>query len=286
MSILQDILAEKKREVAERKAQCSFVSLETKVAQTNQPRGFSEALRKKPGRAFIAEIKKASPSKGVLRGDLDPLSAAREYYLAGASCLSVLTDEKFFMGKLEYLSAIRREIPEIPLLRKDFVIDEYQVVEARVAGADAILLIVAALADDSLRSLAAKALSLDLDVLIEVHDEVEANRALAVVTDLLRESKNSSKASLLLGINNRNLHTFVTDLAVTEKILAHVPPRYRTAGNLLFVSESGIKTASDIGRLRLAGAQAFLVGESLIVSGSPGENLRKLISEVSEVDGS
>ena len=280
MSILQDILAEKQQEVARRKAACSLVALRERIGQTNMPRGFATALREKAGKAFIAEIKKASPSKGILRGDLDPVAAAKEYYSAGATCLSVLTDEKFFMGKLEYLSAIRREIPKIPLLRKDFIIDEYQVVEARVAGADAILLIVAALADESLRALADIALSLGLDVLIEVHDEAEADRALIVVADLLKESKNSNRASLLLGINNRNLHTFVTDLAVTEKIIAHIPPKYRTDGSLLFVSESGIKSSNDIQRLKLAGAQAFLVGESLVVSGSPGENLRKLMGEV------
>lgn len=282
MSILQNILMEKEKEVAERKQQTPLFALKSQVGQTNQPRGFSAALRKSPPPTFIAEIKRASPSRGTIRADLDPVATAKGFMQHGASCLSVLTDKKFFQGDLAFLSTIRAAVPGIPLLRKDFMIDVYQIWEARVAGADAVLLIVAALSDAQLGLLVAEASAAELDILVEVHDEQELERALDIFQKYF---KPTHRSSLLVGINNRNLHTFETNLSVTEAVLRSYGESIRRRDavtmfdTLLFVSESGIKSGSDVTRLVKAGAHAMLVGESLVMSGDPGENLGRLIAE-------
>jgi indole-3-glycerol phosphate synthase len=211
------------------------------------PRGFARALRfmrDSGGTALIAEVKKGSPSKGIIRADFDPVNIAEIYQQGGATCLSVLTDRQYFHGHLRYLGLIREQVG-LPLLRKDFIIDPYQLYEARVAGADAVLLIAAALEDGQLAELAGIAAELRLDTLLEVHDAEELDRALALPVDLI-------------GINNRDLKTFRTDLAITERLAGRIP-RERLA-----VAESGIGTRSDIERLQRAGAGAFLVGESLM----------------------
>lgn len=214
-------------------------------------RDFAGALRR-PARGdvgLIAEVKKASPSKGVIRADFDPVRIAREYEAAGASCLSVLTDERFFQGSLQYLRAVRSAVG-LPLLRKDFVIDERQVLEAVEWGADAILLIVAILDDGELRHLHALAEASGLAALVEVHDEAELARALAV-------------GARLIGVNNRDLRTFTVDLGTTGRMAA----RLRQAGvgdDVLLVAESGLESRADVARVRDSGARAILVGESLM----------------------
>jgi indole-3-glycerol phosphate synthase len=204
-------------------------------------------------------VKKGSPSKGVIRPDFDPVAIAGIYEANGAACLSVLTDERFFLGQLAYLTEIRRHV-QLPLLRKDFICDSYQLYEARLAGADAVLLIAAMLDLTQLREFTALARELDLDVLLEVHGEGELETALQVNCGLI-------------GINNRDLHTFITDLATTERLAKLVP------GNRLVVAESGIHTRADVSRLQRAGARAFLVGESLMREKDIGAKLRELLGE-------
>ncbi len=244
--ILDEILKHKSLEVQAAKQVLPLTELKARLSDGGIIRPFTEALRShgKDGTAVIAEVKKGSPSKGIIRSDFDPLDIARCYSRAGAACLSVLTDERFFHGRLEYLTAIRQEV-DLPLLRKEFIVDPYQVYEARVFGADAVLLIAAALEDEVLSDLAGLAGELQMDVLLEVHDEEELERALRVSTPML-------------GINNRNLKTFHTDLAVTERLLPLIPT------DRLVVAESGIRTRQDICRLQKAGAGAFLIGESLV----------------------
>ena len=246
MTILDDIIAYKRREVATAKAAAPWSALEALARATPRPRGFEKALRRaaSDGFALIAEIKKASPSKGVIRADFDPAAHARAYAAGGGACLSVLTDAPSFQGSAEHLKAARAAVA-LPILRKDFMIDPYQVVEARAWGADCILLIMANLSDAQANELSATARDFDLDVLIETHDEAEIGRALAL------EAK-------MIGVNNRNLKTFVTDLATTERLSALVPK------DRLLVAESGIHTQADLGRLAACGAGAFLVGESLM----------------------
>ncbi|MGH8453776.1 MAG: indole-3-glycerol phosphate synthase TrpC, partial [Nevskiales bacterium] len=206
--------------------------------------------------------KKASPSKGLIREDFDPAFLAQDYAHGGAVCLSVLTDRDFFQGAPEFLQAAR-EACELPVLRKDFMLESYQVVESRVLGADAILLIVAALDDGLMQALADEALALGMDVLVEVHDAAELQRALRLEGDERR---------LLLGINNRNLRSFETTLETTLALMEQVPPRRQV------VSESGIFMPNDIARLQAAGVNVFLVGESLMRQPSPGDALRRLIT--------
>jgi len=243
MSVLERIIAYKREEVAERKRQRPLASLEREAAHAPAVRGFRAALER-DGLALIAEIKKASPSKGVIRADFDPAALARAYAQGGASCLSVLTDAPSFQGHEDYLIDARRACV-LPVLRKDFMIDPWQIAESRVMGADAILIIMAAVDDAMARELAAAAAHYGMDALVEVHDQEELGRALAVDTPMI-------------GINNRSLATFETDLAVTER-LAKLAPSDR-----LLVSESGIFTPADIHRLERAGVYAFLVGESLM----------------------
>jgi len=261
--VLQRILARKAEEVADRRTRMPLDALRARVVEASPPRGFAAALAAKAaaGRAaVIAEIKKASPSKGVIRPDFDPPAIARSYADAGAACLSVLTDVDFFQGADAYLQAARVACT-LPVLRKDFTVDPYQVVEARVLGADAILLIVAALDDAQLHDLAALALDLGMDVLVEVHDDGELDRALAVPA---RDGR------VLLGINNRNLRTFAVSLDTTLALQPRVP-----AGRRL-VAESGILAPADVARLRDAGIDAFLVGEAFMRAPDPGAALRDL----------
>ena len=212
--------------------------------------------------ALIAEVKKASPSAGVICKDFDPVRIAREYEAAGASCLSVLTDEKFFQGSLDYLKQIREAV-RLPLLRKDFIIDERQILEAIEWGADAILLIVSILTDEQLRRFHALAIEAGLTVLVEVHDEGELERALAI-------------SAPLIGVNNRNLKTFEVDLANTERLAARLKGR-RYAAPALLVAESGIHTRADVERLERCGAGAILVGESLMKQGQISAKINELI---------
>ncbi len=257
MSILQEILEHKRGEVEAAKQNVGLVEMKESARSFDaEPRGFRRALIDGPKPAVIAEIKRCSPSKGEIRPDLEPVECARSYAAGGAAALSVLTDQRYFGGKLEYLEAIRKEV-ELPLLRKDFIVDSYQLYEARVAGADAVLLIVAALEAPLLGALWNEARELGLDVLVEVHDEAELEIACALGVDLI-------------GINNRNLKSFETDLAVSERLLG------KTGSDVVTVSESGIFTHDDIKRLARAGAQAFLVGESLMQKSDPGQALLAL----------
>ncbi|MCD6583037.1 MAG: indole-3-glycerol phosphate synthase TrpC [Desulfuromusa sp.] len=244
--ILDQILQTKQIEIAVDQIRQPLRELKKKAADSDRTRGFADHLRQASavGTAIIAEVKKGSPSKGIIREDFDPVAIARSYERGGASCLSVLTDEQYFYGSLDYLRQIRAQV-ELPLLRKDFIIDPYQVFQARAAGADAVLLIVAALEDTKLLELAELATELQLDTLLEVHDGAELERALLLPVDLI-------------GINNRNLQTFVTDLAVTEQLAGKIPHQQ------LAVAESGIYSRADVERLQQAGAGAFLIGESLM----------------------
>jgi len=261
--ILDEIIAHKKEEVAAAKVRIPERELRTRLDDLeDRPRGFVQALHaaEDAGRtAVIAEVKKGSPSKGVIRPDFDPVAIAGIYETSGAACLSVLTDERFFMGRLEYLARIRRKVG-LPLLRKDFVCDPYQLHEARAAGADAVLLIAAVLDLAQLRDFTALSRELGLDVLLEVHDEQEMETALQVNCELI-------------GVNNRDLRTFVTDLSTTERLSKLVP------GNRLIVGESGIHSRADVVRLQRAGARAFLVGESLMREADIGAKLRELLGE-------
>jgi indole-3-glycerol phosphate synthase len=245
--VLEQILSYKRQEVETSKKSLGQRALHERAEAAGPVRPFVEALRSRLTMetvALIAEIKKASPSKGLIRADFDPASLARAYEAGGATCLSVLTDAPSFQGRPEYLT-VSREATRLPVLRKDFMIDPYQVVEARALGADCILIIMAAVDDGLAQDLARTAGDLGMDVLAEVHDEAELDRALRLDTKLI-------------GINNRDLKTFATDLAVTERLAPRVPP------DRLVISESGIFTHADLERLVACGVRAFLVGESLM----------------------
>ena len=262
--ILQRILDRKAEEIAERSASVPLDALRARLADAPPVRGFAAALAAKRGAgspAVIAEIKKASPSKGVIRPEFDPPAIARSYEAAGAACLSVLTDVDFFQGADAYLQQARAACA-LPVLRKDFTVDPYQIVEARALGADCILLIVAALDDAQLSSLYREAMTLGLDVLVEVHDGDELRRALALPAIDGREA--------LIGVNNRNLRTFEVSLDTSLALKAAMP-----AGRAL-VTESGIATRDDVARMRDAGVDGFLVGESFMRDPDPGAALRRL----------
>ena len=243
---LAEICATKRQEVAARKASTSLSELAARAAAQTAPRGFEAALRAKAahGFALIAEVKKASPSKGLIRADFDPAAHAAAYQAGGAACLSVLTDAPYFQGHEDFLIAARKAC-DLPVLRKDFMVDPWQVLEARSIGADAILIIVAALDDGAMAEIEAAAQEHGMDVLIEVHNEAELDRAARL-------------GSRLIGVNNRDLKRFVTDLATTERLAPLAP-----TGTLL-VSESGINAHADLLRLEASGIRTFLVGESLM----------------------
>ncbi|HTG80704.1 MAG TPA: indole-3-glycerol phosphate synthase TrpC [Geobacteraceae bacterium] len=258
---LKIIIEHKRAEMAAAKGAVPLDELKARLADLeDQTRGFARALAdadRSGWTPIIAEVKKGSPSKGVIRPDFDPVAIAATYAENGATCLSVLTDEHFFLGHLRFLSLIREQV-RLPLLRKDFIFDPYQIYEARVAGADAVLLIAAMLDLPRIEEFSGLARELSLDVLLEVHDEAELETALR------------SDCSLI-GINNRNLRTFVTDLETTERLSRHIPPER------MIVAESGIESPKDIDRLKAAGARAFLIGESLMREADVGAKLRELI---------
>ena len=259
--VLARICAVKHEHVAERKAALPLPRLLANLPD-EPPRGFARALTATAasGRfALIAEIKKASPSRGVIRADFDPPALARAYAEGGAACLSVLTDTPFFQGEDTYLGAVRQAAP-LPALRKDFMLDPWQIVESRALGADCILLIMACLDDPTARELAATAFEHGMDVLVEVHDEAELDRALVL-------------PGTLLGVNNRNLKTLAVDLATFERLASRAP-----AGRLL-VAESGLYTHADLRRMADAGARAFLVGESLMREADVATATRRLLAE-------
>lgn len=257
--ILQRILARKTEEIAERQANLPLAELASRCADLPDTRGFAAAMEARIDAgdpAVIAEVKKASPSKGLIRADFDPARIARAYATAGAACLSVLTDKDFFQGSEAFLKAAR-EACSLPVLRKDFTVAPYQVYESRSIGADCILLIVAALEDDMLLELALLAAELNMDVLVEVHNADELDRALAVPASLI-------------GINNRNLRTFQTSLDTSVDLRDYVPY------DRVLVTESGIRTPEDVERMREAGIEGFLVGEACMRAADPGAELKRL----------
>ncbi len=264
MSVLDDILRDKAQEVARRQNATSMAQHKTTVARQSEdpalaPRGFTAALRARQTRAtsaVIAEVKKASPSKGLIRENFDPTAIAVSYEAGGAACLSVLTDEKYFQGADSYLRAARAA-STLPVLRKDFIVDAYQVWETRALGADCLLLIVAALSDTQLADLYGQAREIGLDVLVEVHDAQELERATALNVDLL-------------GVNNRNLKTFETSLNTTKELASLAPQ------DTLLVSESGIHTTTDIEFLRALNVHCYLIGEAFMRADDPGQALRAL----------
>lgn len=259
--ILSTILARKHEEIEQRSRVRSLADLRARAAGQPPTRGFVEAIKRRHAAgesAVIAEVKKASPSKGLIRKDFDPAQIARSYEAGGAACLSVLTDVDFFQGSNLYLGAARQACA-LPVLRKDFTVDPYQVYEARVIGADAILLIVAALEDGPMIEMANLAHELGMDVLVEVHDIDELERALQTDCELI-------------GVNNRNLRTFEVSLDTTLALQGAVPP------DRTLVTESGIATADDVARMRAAGVQTFLVGESFMREPDPGAALRRLFA--------
>ena len=265
--VLNKILARKAQEVAERRAHVSMEELSARLATASPPRGFAAAVRTRIAAgqaAVIAEIKKASPSKGVIRADFQPAQIARSYEQGGATCLSVLTDVDFFQGADAYLQEARAACT-LPVLRKDFMVDAYQIAEARVLGADCILLIVAALDDAPLAALGSQALKLGMDVLVEVHDAQELQRALGLPF--------AHSERVLLGVNNRNLRTFEVSLDTTLALQERVAP-----GRLL-VTESGILAPADVRRMRAHGVHAFLVGEAFMRAPEPGVELQRLFAD-------
>ena len=259
--ILKTILAKKFEEVAKRQQRMSISDLQDIAQGVEKPRSFYQALQRKVSNqkpAIIAEIKKASPSQGVIRENFEPIAIAQDYAMSGASCLSVLTDKEFFQGSEAYLQMVRERCP-LPVLRKDFMVDVYQIYESRALGADCILLIVAALEDALMRDLAQLAKQLGMDVLVEVHDAVEMERALQLETPLI-------------GVNNRNLRTFNTSLQTTLDLKAHVP------ADRLMVTESGIHQPEDVKLMQDNGIHAFLVGEAFMRAERPGQKMRELFN--------
>jgi indole-3-glycerol phosphate synthase len=256
-TVLERILTSKREEIAAHRRDRSEAALRTAPGWAEPRRGFARALATHAGRTIIAEVKRASPSRGILRADIDAAVLARTYAAAGAAAVSVLTDGPFFRGSLADLAAARGAT-SLPLLRKDFVIDPYQVSEARAAGADAILVIIAATTAAQRLELAAAAREVEVDVLVEVHDEKELETALG-------------EGAGLVGINNRDLRTFVTSLTTSERLLPRIPR------SIVTVCESGLGEAAQMARLEALGARAFLVGETLIAADDPGAKLRALL---------
>ena len=259
--ILKTILAKKFEEVAKRQQRMSISDLQDIAQGVEKPRGFYQALQSKVNNqkpAIIAEIKKASPSQGVIRENFEPIAIAQDYAMSGASCLSVLTDKEFFQGSEAYLQMVRERCP-LPVLRKDFMVDVYQIYESRALGADCILLIVAALEDALMQELAQLAKQLGMDVLVEVHDAAEMERALQLETPLI-------------GVNNRDLRTFNTSLQTTLDLKTQVP------ADRLMVTESGIHQPEDVKLMQDNGIHAFLVGEAFMRAEHPGQKMRELFA--------
>jgi indole-3-glycerol phosphate synthase len=258
-TILKKILARKQQEIVERSNVRPMAQLLEQIASASAPRGFATALEAKLAvgqSAVIAEIKKASPSKGVIREDFDPAAIAKSYAKGGAACLSVLTDVDFFQGADRYLTMARAAC-DLPVIRKDFIVDPYQIYEARAMGADCILLIVSALNEEQLYQLHEVAITMGMDVLIEVHDVAELNTALKLDNPMV-------------GINNRNLHSFDVSLDNTFQLLEHIPK------GKIVITESGIDHRDDVVAMRENNVNAFLVGEAFMRSDEPGERLREL----------
>lgn len=259
-SILEEIVQHKLGEIANAKDEVSQSDLENRASLQEAVRGFKKAISREilaSRPAVIAEIKKASPSKGVIRENFDSKIHAADYQFSGATCLSVLTDRKFFSGKNQYLIEAKRAC-DIPIIRKDFIIDPYQIAESRALGADCILLIASVLDDNSLKSLNNYAKAFDLDVLLEVHNEEELDRAMSI-------------SDCLIGINNRNLNTFETDLETSIKLVEKIPP------GRFVITESGIHTRADVQRMMEHDIFGFLVGESFMAAENPGEKLKEIM---------
>ncbi len=257
--ILDDIIAYKKEELIQSERHVPFAEVRAKALDAESVRGFGKVLSEGHDIRLIAEVKKASPSKGVIREDFHPVEIAKVYADSGAACLSVLTEGKYFQGKLEYLGAIRKAVG-LPLLRKDFIIDEYQIFEARAAGADAILLIAACLERQQIEDLLGVARELGLDVLVESHTYKELDKSLLA-------------GASLVGINNRDLSSFTVDLQTTLDLLKDIPD------DRIVVSESGIKSRHDVLKLQQAGADAVLVGESLMREKDIGKKVKELLGK-------
>ena len=255
--ILNEIIAHKKKELAGTKQEKSLADVKSAAADREPTRGFERALAGAGEVRLIAEVKKASPSKGIIREDFDPVEIARTYAASGATCVSVLTEEKYFQGSLDYLAAIRSAVG-LPILRKDFIIDEYQVYETRAAGADALLLIAACLDRSQMEDYLGTAQGIGLDALVEVHTARDLDKALSI-------------NATLVGVNNRNLNTFGVDLQTTIDMVKDIPDD-RTV-----VSESGIRTRNDVVMLQEAGVDAVLVGESLMREQDPGKKVKELL---------
>jgi indole-3-glycerol phosphate synthase len=255
-NILERIVASKKSEIAAALVKIPESVLEARLAGAPPVRDFRAALEKGPGLGIIAEVKKASPSAGILRNDFDPLAIARIYEAAGAGAISVLTDAPFFQGKLEYLTAIRQAVAP-PVLRKDFILTRYQILEARVAGADAVLLIAEILSDEDLSTLLAQVHELGMQALVELYDPENLPRVV-------------DSGARIIGVNNRNLRTFETKLEHTLELLTHMP------ADACVVSESGIRTRADVERLEHAGVEAVLIGETFMRAEDIGAKVREL----------
>jgi len=259
MSILDDIVCRKREDLLHSKRHVDVGYLESLISHSNSPRDLAAAIASAPGghNKIIAEIKKASPSKGIIRDNFDPPAIAMLYQENGAVAISVLTDTPFFQGRLEHLAAAAKVVT-IPVLRKDFIIDSYQLYEARAHGADAVLLIAAILSDQELDFFLGICDALSLSALVEVHNHEELKRAL-------------SFEARIVGINNRDLNTFKTDIATTLQLIADIP------NDVTVISESGLSSPEEIGILRAAGVDAFLIGEALMKSSNPGNTLRALV---------
>lgn len=262
-SLLQTIVAATRRAVAEREVMTPLGGLRLDAAPSRPPGAFRSALEAPGAPRIIAECKRRSPSKGVLRESYDPAAIAREYEDAGAAAISVLTEPGFFDGALSHLAAVRAAV-SIPILRKDFIISPYQIAEARAAGADAVLLIAAALEQPELESLLAAANEHGLDVLVETHDEHEIDRAM-------------SAGARIIGVNSRDLHTLKVDIDLLHRLAGRIP------AGVIAVAESGIRDGASIAALRDAGYRAFLVGERFMGAAEPGEALRAMLADVPEV---
>ncbi len=258
MNTLQEICERKAGHIRTKKAERSIEDLKYMVADMPLPTGFVSALKRQNGAALIAEVKKASPSKGIIREDFDPVQIAKIYEEAGANCISVLTDEPYFKGHDDYLKAIKGEV-SLPVLRKDFMIDPYQIYESRVLGADCVLLIMAALSDDQALQLQETALSLNLDVLVEVHDLEELERAIKL-------------NPMMIGVNNRNLKTLKVDINTSFDLLMYIPD------SCVKISESGISSHKNLKKLHQTGYKGFLVGESLMREEDIGAATKNLLN--------